>query len=312
MKTPAPAGPKGGIKTPGVLIPFALLKAEAEIPNLAPAWMTAADALVVPAAGGSILKIDNRSNKPGEAVAEIGKGCAGAASGFNSLWAADCAARAIVRVDSKTWKITAKIPAGTGDFGPAVATSADSVWVLSDTRSTLARIDPDQNAVVSELRLDPGCNTLTFGETALWVTCPAAKAVLRINPQTNLVEKRIEVSEQPTALALGENSVWVLCLKDGKVERIDPKTNKVSKSIALETPGSARGGIAVGGGWVWVTLDGFPLTRIDPAAEKVAQQFWGEGGGAIQFGFNSIWLSNLKQNTLWRIDPKRVEATLAE
>jgi hypothetical protein len=63
---------------------------------------------------------------------------------------------------------------------------------------------------------------------------------------------------------------------------------------------------------VWVSLDGFPLVRIDPAAEKVAQQFWGEGGGAIQFGFNAIWLSNLKQNTLWRIDPKRVEATLAE
>jgi glutamine cyclotransferase len=311
-KTPKPAGPKGGIKIPGVLIPFASLKAEAEIPGLAPAWMTAADALIVPGAGGSILKIDNRSNKPGEAVAEMGKDCEGAVSAFNSLWAADCAAHTIVRIDSKTWKITATIPAGTSDFGPAVAASSDSVWALSDKRSTLVRIDPDQNAVVSELRVDAGCNTLTFGETALWVTCPAANAVLRINPQTNLVEKRIEVSEQPAALALGENSVWVLCLKDGKVERIDPKTNKVSKSIALETPGSAWGGIAVGGGWVWVSLDGFPLARIDPAAEKVAQQFWGEGGGAIQFGFNAIWLSNLKQNTLWRIDPKRVEATLAE
>jgi hypothetical protein len=104
----------------------------------------------------------------------------------------------------------------------------------------------------------------------------------------------------------------VLCLKDGKVERIDPKTNKISKTISLETPGSSQGDIAVGGGWIWVTLDGFPLTRIDPGSEKVAQQFWGEGGGALQFGFNSIWLSNIKQGTLWRIDPKRIEATLAE
>jgi len=69
---------------------------------------------------------------------------------------------------------------------------------------------------------------------------------------------------------------------------------------------------AIGGGSIWVTLDGFPLTRIDAASEKVVQQFWGSGGGAIQFAFNAVWLSNLREGTLWRIDPKRVAATLAE
>jgi len=195
---------------------------------------------------------------------------------------------------------------------PAVAANADSVWILSDDKTTLSRVDPDQNKVVSELRLPAGCNTLTWGETALWVTCPSENRVLRINPETTLVEKRIEVSGQPAALAIGESSLWVLCLKDGKVDRIDPKTNKVTKTIETGVSGTTHGGIAFGQGSVWVTLPGFPITRIDPVTEKVMQQFWGRGGGAIEFGQGSLWLTNVEDGTLWRIDPKRILATLAE
>jgi virginiamycin B lyase len=201
---------------------------------------------------------------------------------------------------------------GVGSATPAVAAAADSIWLITDDKTTLSRIDPDQNRVVSELRLAAGCNTLSFGETALWLTCPAENRIIRVNPETNLVEKRIEVSTGPHALAIGENSIWALCLKDGKVEQIDPKTNKVAKTIDLEVAGSSEGGIAVSAGTIWVTLPGFPLTRIDSATGKVMQQFWGAGGGAIQFAFNSLWLSNLHLGTLWRIDPKRVVATLAE
>ncbi|HEV8145903.1 MAG TPA: hypothetical protein VGP79_05965, partial [Bryobacteraceae bacterium] len=60
------------------------------------------------------------------------------------------------------------------------------------------------------------------------------------------------------------------------------------------------------------TSPGFPLTRIDPKDEKVVQQFFGEGGGAIAVGQGWIWLANVDAGTLWKIDPKRVVATLAE
>jgi streptogramin lyase len=120
------------------------------------------------------------------------------------------------------------------------------------------------------------------------------------------------VSPQPTALAIGQSSLWVLCLKDGKVERIDPKTNKVTKTIETAVSGATAGGITFGQGSIWVTLSGFPITRIDPVSEKVVQQFWGSGGGAIQFGQGSLWLTNLEEGTLWRIDPKRILATLSE
>jgi virginiamycin B lyase len=95
------------------------------------------------------------------------------------------------------------------------------------------------------------------------------------------------------------------------LERIDPKTDKVIKTIELGVPG-AEGSIAIGQGSVWVSQAGFPLTRIDPATDKVVQQFWGEGGGLVHFGLNSLWLGKVGGDKLWRVDPKRVAATLAE
>ncbi len=246
-------------------------------------------------------------------IAGIGKPCGGGVSAFTSLWVPTCGDKTISRIDTKAGKVTKKLAVGAGVVAPSIAATADSVWAFTDDKTTLSRIDPDQNAVVAEIRLPADCNSLTFGENSLWVTCPAENRVLRINPETNQVEKHIDTSATPKALVLGEGSVWVLCEKEGKIDRIDPKTNKIAKTIDLGAPAIA-GGIADGLGSLWVTMQGFPLTRIDPTTdkEKVLQQFYGDGGGAIQVGLGSLWLSNLNNGTLWRIDPKRVSATLAE
>lgn len=302
---------RAGIQTPGVQIPFASLKAEAEVPA-GPEWMGVADVLLLPdAAKGTLERLDLKTNKLGDPVAGVSQPCGGTITAFGSVWVPSCGSGSLVRLDPKSWKVTGSVETGVGSAEPALAASGDSVWVLSDNKSTLLRVDPDQNTVVAEIRLPAGCNSLTFGETALWATCAGDGRLLRINPQTLLVEKYIEVAGGPEAVAIGEGSVWVYCRKEGKVERIDPKTNKSSKTIELGVPGVA-GKMAIGLGSVWVTEEGFPLTRIDPQTEKVVQQFWGAGGGAIQVSGNSLWLSNRNEKTLWRIDPKRVAATLAE
>jgi virginiamycin B lyase len=309
-KSSAPA-PHTGIKTPGIQIPFSRLKAEAEIEAPAkPAWVFFATSAYAPAKD-SIERIDLKTNKKLDPVAGILKPCGGMASAFGSLWAPSCGSASLLRIDGKTLKVTATIATGVSTASGIVASTADSIWMLTDDKATLSRIDPDQNLVVGELRVPVGCHNLVFGETALWLACPAQNKVLRINPATNLIEKSIEVSAQPEALGIGAGSIWVLCRKDGKLDRIDPKTNKVSKTIDLEVPG-AQGNIAFGEGSLWITMTGFPLTRIDVTAETVAQQFPGEGGGAIAVSPGAIWLSNIDKGTLWRIDPKLVLATIAE
>jgi len=309
--SPKPAS-KQGIQTPGVQIPFSSLKPEATFPATdKPEWIFFSTDAFVPAKE-HVDKIDVKTNKMADPVAGVNKPCGGMASAFGSLWVPACGDGTLARIDPKTFKVTATIASGAADIRGSIAASADSIWLLTDAKTTLSRIDPDQNAVVGEMRLPAGCEGLTFGETALWLACPNENKVLRINPATNLVEKVIDVAARPQAIAVGAKSIWVLCEKEGAVDRIDPKTNKVSKSIALDVPG-AKGTLAFGEGSVWVTQAGFPLARIDPESETVAQQFFGPGGGgAILTTPGAIWLSNPEAGTLVRIDPKRVLATLAE
>lgn len=308
---PATLAPKTGVKTPGIQIPFASLKAENEL-ALAPTWLLASDSLLAPnPAKDALERIDNKTYKLGEPITGIAKPCGGAVSAFNSLWVASCGANGLLRIDPKTAKVTQTIGTGVGTAPMVLAASADSIWMFTDARTTLSRIDPIENKIVAETRLPAGCSSLAFGEGALWVACPGEDRLLRIDPLTNLIDKRIEVSAQPTAVAIGEGSIWVLGKKDGKLDRVDPKTFKVTKTIELSVP-DAGGSLAIGQGFVWLTMPGFPLTRIDPQSDKVAQQFFGKGGGAVQFIAGSLWLTNTAEGTLWRIDPKRVLATLAE
>ena len=37
----------------------------------------------------------------------------------------------------------------------------------------------------------------------------------------------------------------------------------------------------------------------------------GEGGDAIRVGLGSVWLSNISAGNVWRLDPRRIAATLA-
>ena len=311
--TKHPALPALGVKTPGVRIPFSDLKSELEWkPAGGPAWIAMADSILIPSKDG-LSRIDpkTKESKFGEPIGGLKEPCGGLVNAFSAWWVPNCGEGTLVRLDPKSGKVTAKIATGAGNARIGIAATADSVWMLTDARGTLSRIDPVQNAVVAEFRVYADCNSLIFGETSLWLTCPSENLVLRVNPQTNLVDKSIEVAAAPMAVVAGESSIWVLGGKDGKVDRIDPKTNKVTKTIELGAP-AAGGAMAFGEGSLWVSMPGFPITRIDPESEKVAQQFYGEGGGFLLTTQKSLWLAEPAEGKLLRLDTRRIAATLAE
>ena len=301
-----------GVKTPGVQIPMASLKAEAEILLEAPAesvFVNAESAFV--ATKSQLLPLNLKTNKLDPVIAALKTPCSNMVNAFRSTSGSELRGIEDRPLGCSRLEVTASVAVPILAKRQSVVASPDSVWVLSDEKSTLARLDPDENKIVAEVRLPSGCNSLLFAETALWVTCASEDKVLRIDPATNLVTKRVEVPAKPVSLAFGEGSVWALCKTEGKVVRIDPKTNKSTTNIELKTP-EIGGEIAFGEGFVWVSSPGFPVTRIDPANDKVAQQFTGVGGGRIYVGSGSIWIPDLKANTVSRFDPKRIKATLAE
>jgi streptogramin lyase len=269
-------GLKLGVQTPGVQIPIAKLKPEAV-----------------------------------EQATDINPSCAGKQTGFGADWILNCSDGTLTRKDPKTGQVVKTIKTGAAKVKGGVAVSADSIWVFTDDKTTLSRIDPAENRLVGEIRLPADCTSIVFGEAALWAACPSENRVLRIDPLLNVVTQRIEVSAEPFTIAAGQGSIWAYCKKGGKVDRIDPKTNKVSKTIELGVP-NVEGDIVVAEGSAWVTLPGFPISRIDPKTDKVAQQFVGEGGGMILATSGAILLTNVKQSNTWRLDPRRIVATQAE
>ena len=47
------------------------------------------------------------------------------------------------------------------------------------------------------------------------------------------------------------------------------------------------------------------LPRLDPETNKVTYQLAGPGGDAIAVGHKSVWLSNLREQNVWRFPAHR-------
>jgi streptogramin lyase len=263
------------------------------------AWLLSREA-------GSIARVDLKTNRVIKTIA-VGKSpCGGVLPAFGSLWTPLCGQSAVARVDPKKDEVSATFPSSLAPDFTSLATGVGSVWLLTDDKGTLVRIDPATNAPVAEIDLPPGANAMAFGQDALWITSGARDVLVRLNPYTNLIVETIKVGKGPTAVAIGDGAVWTLN-HDGTVSRVDPKTNKVAETIQIGTLGSA-GQIVSGAGSLWVSRIGAPLTRIDPRTNHVVQHFTGDGGGAVAFGQQSLWLA-ATPTAVWRLDPKLIEAT---
>lgn len=306
------AGPtkKTGVTSPDVRIPIEKLKPDAvfEVGG-SPDWLAVDEHVWVSnAPKNSVMRLDPKSNSVAATI-EVGKEPgAGLAAGFGSLWVPNCGDSTLSRVDLSTGKVSATFPMNFADSEGGIATGAGSVWVLIDARSTLARIDPSNDKIVAELRVASGSAAVAFGEKSVFVTSPKENLLTRIDPQTNLVVETIKVGPAPRFLAVGMGAVWTLNQGDGSISRVDLATNKVVATIQAGIPGGG-GEIACGEGSVWATSFDYPITRIDPATNSVVQQFFGPGGDSIRVGLGSVWLSNLRAGNVWRIDPRRIEAT---
>ena len=304
-----PAPPKPGVKIPGVQIPLAKLVPEAKfsLPG-APDWIAVGeDVWVSNKPRNNVSRIDPRTNQIAQVITGLNKPCSGLAVGFGSLWVPNCGSQTLARIDLKTGAISATIPTGIADSEGGLTVGAGSVWLLTDKKSTLARIDPVTNAISATVALPKGCYNAAFGFGSVWVSCTEQNTVVRVDPASNKILMTAPVGPEPRFLTVGEDAVWTLNQGDGTVTRVSPKTNRVEATIEVGIPGPG-GDISAGEGYVWATSFGFPLSRIDPKSNKVLQQFVGEGGDAIRAGNGSVWLSNYKFGTEWKIDPKALAA----
>lgn len=316
-KKKGPGGPRvvrPGVSTPGVKRGMETITpvAEISVPGV-PDWQAVtADALWVSnGPKNTVHRIDAKTNQV-VAVVEVGpRPCSGLTSGFGSLWVPLCGERGtgvgkgLARVDLKTNQVVATIPVGPADSEGGVTASEDSVWIVSDKKGVLTRIDPKTNEVKAEVTVPAGSVAAEYSNGFVWVTANQSGKLVQVDAQKNTVVKEIEVGPQPRFVTSGSGSVWTVNQGDGTVTRVDAKTGAVVAKIEAGIPGGG-GEVSFGGGGLWVTVFELPITFIDAKTNQVTKQWVGPGGDAIRYGHMSVWLSNLRQQTLWRIDPSKL------
>jgi virginiamycin B lyase len=306
--------PKPGIATPGVKRDIAAIKPLGVFPVPGnPDWQVITkDAVWVTSGRKNLVgRLDPKTNTVVTLVETGTRPCSGLVEAFGSIWVPICGeqdkpdTKGLQRIDPKTNKITATLPIGPALSEGGLTANADSVWMLTDMKGLLARIDPDTNRMVAEIQVPSGSSVVVLGEDkAIWVVSTQESKVVRIDPNTNLITDRITVGPNPRFTTVGGGAIWTLNQGDGTVSRIDVKTRKLVTNIEVGVPGGG-GEIAYGEGFVWVTVFEIPLTQIDPENNKVVKQWVGLGGDAVRVGHGSVWLSNIRQENVWRLDPKQ-------
>lgn len=253
----------------------------------------------------TVHRLDVKTNTV-SAVVEVGKKpCSGLAWGFGSVWVPNCGDNTLSRIDTKTNKVIATLPYGPANSEGGIAASMDAVWMLTDKKGVLSRIDPATNKVVSEIQVPSGSYSCVLGDDgAIWISSTENNQVSRVDPKLDRMTDTIEVGPQPRFLTAGAGSIWTLNQGDGTVSRVDVKTKKLVTNVQVGIPGTG-GEIAFGEGYVWATVFEIPISQIDPATNKVVHQWLGPGGDSIRAGFGTVWLSNLRQGNLWRIQMEK-------
>lgn len=285
-------------------VPLASLKPEAifKIGKVAD-WVQITDDAVWVASSNpaSVHRINPKTNKEIAIVPMLGDPCAGLAFGFGSLWVPLCGKHnSMVRVNTVTNRISARLSLGPAGPEGGIAASGDSIWIVTDNAGTLVRIDPATNKARQKISIPPGSYNPCFNEGTVWITGAITNILTAVDASTGEVLASIPVGPNPRFLTAGEGSIWTLNQGDGTVTRVDAQSRKVTATIMLGVPGHG-GDIAWGAGSIWTTVLGVPLTAIDAGTNKVLRQWVGAGGDSLRFGHNSVWLTDYKRGTLSRI-----------
>jgi DNA-binding beta-propeller fold protein YncE len=218
-----------------------------------------------------------------------------------SLWVADCKDRTLNRIDLKTAKRVAAIPTGIGSPNGElnVVAGAGSIWVTSDVKGVIARVDPASNLVVASVQVAPLTTYMAFGFGSLWAVSLPSQVIQKIDPVTNTVVKKTDLGREPGFLAAGEGGVWVQEQGDGTVARIDPATGEVSGRVKVDDT-LKYGDIDTGGGRVWLrTTDKQTIVVIDARTMTILARMGKDvGSGALRYTPAGVWTTAHDHQTL--------------
>jgi len=153
---------------------------------------------------GRVEKLTHDSSSA-VAVVKVPAPCGAMTVAFGSLWVASCHDSSVYRINLQSLMVSAKIRTGLADPEGelSLAAGAGSIWVLTDAKGVLSRIDPKTDRIIARIRVAPHSYAAAFAFDAVWITNTgssnqqAAGSVQRIDPATNRVRATIPVGPRP-------------------------------------------------------------------------------------------------------------------
>ena len=258
------------------------------------------------------------------AALALGTGLAVLRSGSGS--AAQVRPGAVGVVDPVTRRVVADVPLGFSS--PLIAAGEGSVWVVDPDGSTLTRIDPETNAVVTPQRGIPANGIpvgLAVGEGSVWIALNEGRvlSVLEVGPELGDLRRRIPLDRRVVGvfslvgasveLAVGAGAVWALERARGQLTRIDPDTGK---RRPLADGLGASSSIAVDGDAVWLggpegvrKLDSRTGLELGSALVGRVPE---STDSSIAVGREAVWFVGESSARLWSIDPRSVSTVGSE
>jgi virginiamycin B lyase len=260
-----------------------------------------ADAVWVASTGPfAVNRIDPKTNTRIASVELPGEACSGLAVGAGSLWVPLCTAKpSLARIDLKTNAVTSIYPLGPPAEEGGIAYGAGSIWLIVDKLGSLARINPENGAVLDTFHVPAGSYNPAFLDGTVWITHADGSDVTGIDAASGKTIATVVTGPNPRFLTVGAGAVWTLNQGDGTLTRVD-SLNRRTATISLGTPGHG-GDIAFSDGKIWTSMMKMPLSLIDAGLNRLVCQWVGPGGDALNIGHGSLWLTDYHAGTIERI-----------
>jgi hypothetical protein len=275
-----------------------------------------------PVQAGRLLRIDPASNSVASSAA-VGEGASAVAADGGKVWVASYD-------DGTLWRGDI----GSGGMTKVAAFGRPYAVTIHDGSAYVAALGPGQfggnistfDAVTGGRRggLDLFACTLASSPASVWAAgCPNVQELETESSGDLRVKETVVIPyhdplvagnfrEALSGMAIGAGAVWVIGdPADRRLWRIDPAKHRITATVELGFP---PGGVAVGGGAVWITdMLGDRLVRVDPATNRIVAIIpVGRGALRVAFGAGGVWVTNAIEHTVTRVDPRtnRVVATM--
>ncbi|HEX5028256.1 MAG TPA: protein kinase [Gaiellaceae bacterium] len=280
------------------------------------ALLVRGDAPPTSAPAGRLIEVDAARNTVTDTFS-VGAGPEGVAVGSGRVWVASYHDGTLWRLDPSSGAVT-KIAAFGRPYAVAIDQGSAYVAALGPSKfvGNLSKFDAVTGGRVGGIDGLFVCS-LASGTYGVWVAgCPN---VQQIESQGARQDPRIRTTvvipfahpltatnyrEALAGTAVGEGGVWAIGdASDRRLWRIDPAVQRIAATISLGFP---PGGVAAGGGAVWVTDQlGDAVVRVDPQTNRVGARIpVGRGAGAVAYGNGSVWVVGAIDHTLTRIDAR--------